>query len=225
MGRHYPPVTFSVEEPFRKQVMEECVVQVGSDHFVVKRRDREHVSSMRRVIRHVSGLHLTFIRQHSYAGKRRAGKFHVPPAVVASLQQFKRLRSLEMQGVQTTLVSTLTLAPGSLPFLISLELSDHEDWSPHALDAPLRRLCDSQLSHRTLTTAQLHLIKVRADNAMLCVRSLTYIGEAALSPSATGCLVVQLLPISIAPQCSLRSDDARPGDIYNTSSAVLVHHL
>ena len=177
---HYPPVTITVKERLHKQVGEEHVVQVGSDEFVVKRRNREYVLSLLFVLRHVTSLRLVFTGE-GYASLRRAGKFHVPSALLNSLRHFSHLRFLEVQSIRPATERSLQAALDLLPSLTRWEVL----FSYHGTDGRagwtlarvLFRLCTRHVMYLTVSNCMVRMLDqlVQYDHApaMPQIHSLT----------------------------------------------------
>ena len=166
---HYPPVTHYLLEPPGTRESDPDVY-VGDDRFTFCAGDVKFVSSSLYVLRHIATLriHLTTNYMSSHYTVTLS-------ALIASLQHFTRLRSLELHCAPSELANEVAISLDSLSALTSLVLNTDIGTSDK-LTASLHRLCASQLDHLTLSHKQLHhLVTQQPYSALPRLRSLTIV--------------------------------------------------
>ena len=130
------------------------------------------MASLLSAFRHITVLQLEHYRSGDWPFK---SKNNVPPALFASLQHFKQLRSLVVGGFQSVAVNSFAAALNSLPAFTNLELTACERSDTTELTAALHHLCSTQLDHLTCSRRHLQSIVVYGSHPtpMRRLRSLT----------------------------------------------------
>ena len=116
--RHYPPVTFLVDKRIDSRVVIERTLEVGDERLGCTHLECSSVSSCLSLLRHVTALRLGI---HLRYTEHCRSLSELPFALLASLQRFTQLRSLELRDFRQLTEESLVAALDSLPSLVSLE--------------------------------------------------------------------------------------------------------